>query len=76
MWRRNPADDVSIFSRTPTRQREKTILPGFGLTKLVFLWICGQTRQVIAKGEGFRDLGPGRHVDVQNVKVTLSPTAP
>ena len=43
VWRRNPAgdisimSDVSIMSRTPTREKEKTILPGFGLTKLVFL---------------------------------------
>ena len=36
---------------TTTREREKTRLPGFGLTKLVFLLICGQTRQVIAEGE-------------------------
>jgi hypothetical protein len=57
VWRRNPAGDVSILSRTPTREREKKILPGSGLTKLVFLWICGQTRQVIAEGEGLPGFG-------------------
>ena len=60
VWRRNPAGDVSILSRTPTREKEKLdylvlvsrtcFSCGFvdsGLTNLVFLWICGQTRQVI-----------------------------
>ena len=34
-----------------TRETEKKILPGFGLTKTGFpWWICGRTRQVIAEG--------------------------
>ena len=65
VWRRNRAGDVSIMSQTSTREKEKLdylvlvsrtcFSCGFvdsGLTNLVFLWICGQTRQVIAEGEG------------------------
>ena len=54
VWRRNPAGDVSIMPLcSSTREKEKYILPGLGLTKLVFFceFVEGQGKSSL-KGEG------------------------
>ena len=57
MWRRNPAGDVSILPPfLTTRETEKKILPGFGLTKTGFFlgeFVERQGKSSL-KGEGFR----------------------
>ena len=60
VWRRNPAGEVSIMSGSTalvlllsTREREKYILPGFGLTRNWFSFVnLWKDKASHRKGEG------------------------